>query len=151
MLPEEPGNDAVKCIGHVGYQHGVHLAAKHVNHASQSMCKCAQGLGLDAGQVDQAHALEVGRTLSEQRLAAIDNHLMSTLHEARRQLNKEGLSAAVSGRNAAPAADSNTELASAYRIWAGRSQIMIADGLGSSLSMEISCGLVRQSFTGILR
>src|SRR5439155_18841927 len=89
---------------------------------SQSMCKCAQGLGLDAGQVDQAHALEVGRTLSEQRLAAIDNHLMSTLHQARRQLNKEGLSAAVSGRNAAPAADSNAELASAYRIWAGGAQ-----------------------------
>src|SRR5947207_10495030 len=48
-------------------------------------------------------------TLSEQCLAAIDNHLMSTLHQARRQLNKEGLSAAVSGRNAAPAADRSEE------------------------------------------
>ena len=103
-------------IGHVGHQHGVNFAMLNINHAGQRVSECPQRLGFKAGQINQPHPLIAFRAFLEEGLAAINNHIMSAFHQPGGEFNEEGFSAAVSGRNAASAADGDAELAALRRI-----------------------------------
>jgi hypothetical protein len=49
ILAENPGNDAVKRIRHIGHKHGINVPPQHIHHACQRMGKSAKRFGLNAG------------------------------------------------------------------------------------------------------
>jgi hypothetical protein len=75
------------------------------------MRKGAKDFGLNAGGINQANTLVDGRTFFEQRLAAVDNHIMAAFNETRRELDKKRFCAAICGRYSAAAEDGNAKLA----------------------------------------